>query len=127
MELAEEGEETIMVDAELPPDYLTPDIFKVVDRFEPYGKENPPLIFMAKKILIKEISFMGKTGVKHVKLTLDTGKYKWPALYWQAADKVNQEFCLGDRADLVFEFSRNWYQGTETPQIIVKDLKRSEE
>jgi single-stranded-DNA-specific exonuclease len=125
MELAEEGEETIRVDAELPPDYLTPDIFKVVDRFEPYGKENAPLTFMAKKIKIQEITFLGKTEIKHVKLILDTGKYKWPALYWQAADKVNVEFSLGDTVDLVFELSRNWYQGTETPQIIVTGLKRS--
>jgi single-stranded-DNA-specific exonuclease len=125
MELAGEEEETITVDAELPPGYLNPDIFKVVDRFEPYGKENAPLTFMAKKLRIQDISFLGKTEVKHVKLTLDAGTYKWPALYWQAADKVNVDFSLGDTVDLVFELSRNWYQGTETPQIIVTDLRRS--
>jgi single-stranded-DNA-specific exonuclease len=125
MELAGEAEETVAVDAELPPAYLTPDIFKVVDRFEPYGKDNAPLTFLAKKLKIQDISFLGKTEVKHVKLTLDAGTYKWPALYWQAADKVNVDFSLGDTVDLVFELSRNWYQGTETPQIIVTDLRRT--
>ncbi|MDR1099845.1 MAG: single-stranded-DNA-specific exonuclease RecJ [Treponema sp.] len=124
IELTDE-EETIPVDAELPPDYLNPDIFNVVDRFEPYGKENPPLVFLAKKIKIQEISLLGKTEIRHVKLLLDTGKYKWPALYWQAADKLDLEFSLGDTVDLVFELSRNYYQGTETPQIIVTDLRRS--
>jgi single-stranded-DNA-specific exonuclease len=125
IELAGEEDETIPVDAELPRDYLNPDIFKVVDLFEPYGKENAALAFMAKKIRIQDINLVGKNGAKHVKLTLDTGTYKWPALYWQAAEKVNEEFCLGDTVDLVFELSRNWYQGAETPQMIVRDLRRS--
>jgi single-stranded-DNA-specific exonuclease len=125
MEFAGEDEQRIAVDAELPHDYLTPDIFTLVDRFEPYGKENPPLTFMARKIKILEINFMGKTETRHVKLTLDAGTYKWPALYWQAADKVDVDFSLGDTVDMAFEFSRNWYQGTETPQIVVTDLRRS--
>jgi single-stranded-DNA-specific exonuclease len=125
MELEGGEEEAIPVDAELPQNYLNPDIFKVVDLFEPYGKENAPLIFMTKKIKIQEINLMGKNGAKHVKLILDTGTYKWPALYWQAADKVDEEFSLGDTVDLVFELSRNWYQGAETPQMIVRDLRRS--
>jgi single-stranded-DNA-specific exonuclease len=125
MELTGEAEETIAIDAELPRDYLNPDIFNLVDRLEPYGKENPPLVFLAKKLVIREISLMGKTETRHVKLLLDAGKHKWPALYWQAADKVNVDFSLGDTVDLVFELSRNYYQGTETPQMIVTDLRRS--
>jgi single-stranded-DNA-specific exonuclease len=126
MEFPGGEEERISVDAELPPDYLNPGIFDVVDRLEPYGKENAPLTFLAKKLIIREIALMGKTETRHVKLTLDAGKHKWPALYWQAADKVDQEFSLGDTVDLVFELSRNYYQGTETPQIIVTDLRRSQ-
>ncbi|GHT63922.1 single-stranded-DNA-specific exonuclease RecJ [Spirochaetia bacterium] len=116
---------TVTVDAELPPTYLTPDIFKTIDRFEPYGAENEPLVFLTRNVAVKEISFMGKTDVKHVKLLLDTGKHKWPAVYWQAADKVNKDFILGDSVDLVFNISRNWFNGTETPQLIVTDLRRS--
>jgi len=68
---------------------------------------------------------MGKSEQKHVKLTLDCGKHKWPAVYWQAADKVKKDFDLNDRVDIVFQVSRNWFNGTETPQLVVSDLKRS--
>ena len=68
---------------------------------------------------------MGKTEAKHVKLTLDAGKHKWPAVYWQAAEKVKREFDLGDQVDLVFRINRNWFKGNETPQLLVSDLKRS--
>jgi single-stranded-DNA-specific exonuclease len=126
MELAPDtDEETITVDAELPASYLTPDIFTLVDRFQPYGEQNRPLTFLARKLLVMDVSFMGKDEAKHVKMTLDTGKHKWPAIYWEAAEKVEREFGKDDTVDLVFNLSRDWFKGIETPRILVTDLKRS--
>jgi single-stranded-DNA-specific exonuclease len=126
IELGDESDEgTVNVDAELPPAYLTPEVLKTVDLFEPYGEGNVPLVFLAKGLRIADISLMGKGEVKHVKLTLDSGKHKWPAVYWQAAEKVKRDFDLEDRVDLVFKMTRNWFNGTETPQLVVTDLKRS--
>ena len=122
---ADGDEETLIVDAELPLSYLTPDILKVLDRFEPYGEGNEALHFMARNIHIADISLMGKPENKHVKLTLDTGQHKWPAVYWQAAEKLKRDFDLGDKVDLVFKISRNRFKGIETPQLVVIDLKRS--
>jgi single-stranded-DNA-specific exonuclease len=68
---------------------------------------------------------MGKTEVKHVKLTLDAGTYKWPAVYWQAAEKVKTDFDMNDMVDIVFRVSRNWFNNVETPQLIITDLRRS--
>jgi single-stranded-DNA-specific exonuclease len=122
-----EDEQSIPIDAELPASYLSPDIFKVVDGFEPYGKESEQLTFLARKLVVKEINFIGKTESKHIKMSLDTGKHKWPALYWEAAERVvNHEFGIGDKVDLVFTLSRDWYKGMETPQIVVIDLRKSE-
>ena len=119
-------EEILNIDAELPLNYMSPEILNVVDRFEPYGEGNDPLIFMARKVRIEAINLMGKSEAKHVKLTLDTGKHKWPAIYWQAAEKVKRDFDLEDRVDLCFRINRNWFNGNETPQLIISDLKRSE-
>ena len=119
-------ENTLAIDAELPHSYLTPDLLKLIDRFEPYGEANDPLYFMAKGLHVVDIALVGKVEAKHVKLTLDAGKHKWPALYWSAVDKVRSEFDVGDKVDLVFTITRNWFNGMETPQIIVSDLHRSE-
>ena len=128
MEFPETEEEPVLsIDAELPPSFLTPDIFKIVDLFEPYGKKNEPLTFMARKLTVKEINFVGRTESKHLKMTLDTGKYKWPALYWQAADRVlNNEFTLEDKVDIIFNAARDWYKEMETLQIMINDLRKSE-
>ncbi|MCL2763879.1 MAG: single-stranded-DNA-specific exonuclease RecJ [Treponema sp.] len=121
-------EQTIQIDAELPHDFLKPDILKLVDLFEPYGSNNDQLVFMTKKITIKEINFIGKPDAKHVKMTLDAGKYKWPALYWQSADRViNKEFGINDKVDIAFNLARDYFKGNETPQIMIMDLKKSRE
>ncbi|MDR2363452.1 MAG: single-stranded-DNA-specific exonuclease RecJ [Spirochaetaceae bacterium] len=128
IELEAEGdEETLTIDAELPLSYLSPDIFTLIDRLEPYGEGNTPLNFLARDLKINDIILMGKPEAKHVKLTLDAGKYKWPGVYWQAAEKVKKEFDTGDRVDLVFKITRNWFNNAETPQLIILDLKRSAE
>jgi single-stranded-DNA-specific exonuclease len=126
IELENNNEENVFIDAELPHSYMTPDILNLVDRFEPYGEKNEPLTFMARGLTVKDINLMGKTEAIHVKMMLDAGKHKWPAIYWQAAEKVKKDFDLNDSVDLVFQLNRNWYNGTETPQIIISDLKRAE-
>jgi len=128
IELAEDREESVFIDAELPLDYLNPDILNLVDRFAPYGNDNEPLVFLAKKLLIEELNFIGKNESKHLRMTLATGKHKWPALYWDAAERViNKEFDKGDYVDVVFTITRDWYKGAATPQIMVSDLKKSKE
>ena len=123
---AQPDEETIQIDAELPHDYLSPEILKLTDKFEPYGNKNDQLIFMAKNIIVKDINFIGKPEAKHVKMTLDAGKYKWPALYWQSAERVlNKEFTVNDKVDIIFNLSRDYFKGNETPQIMIVDLKKS--
>ncbi|MDR1908945.1 MAG: single-stranded-DNA-specific exonuclease RecJ [Spirochaetaceae bacterium] len=121
---AQDEEETALVDAEVPLSYLTPDLLRVVDLFEPYGEESPSLTFLARGLKITDLVFMGKTG-QHVKLTLDAGNHKWPAVYWQAAERAKKDFDLQDTVDLLFRVSRNFFNGLETPQMIVTDLRRS--
>ncbi|MCL2184846.1 MAG: single-stranded-DNA-specific exonuclease RecJ [Treponema sp.] len=122
----EEKEELLQIDAELPHDFITPEILKLIDTFEPYGNNNEQLIFMARKLTIKDINLIGKPESKHLKLILDTGKFKWPAVYWQSADRFfNKEFDINDKVDIAFNITRDNFRGNETPQIIILDLKKS--
>jgi single-stranded-DNA-specific exonuclease len=125
MEFAQDEGKTIQIDAELPPAYLTAEILDIVEMFEPYGEDNQPLTFMTRKARISDISLIGKNGSPHVKMVLDIGNYKWPALYWQAADKIPAEFALNDSVDLVFTMTRNWFNGDGRPQLIITDMRRT--
>ena len=121
-----EDSETIIVDAELPHEYLKPEILNLVDKFEPYGCSSPALIFLTKKAKILNASIIGKTEPLHLRFNLECGKYKWTALYWKAAEKLGKEFKIGDYVDIVFNVSKNYFNGSVTPKMIIKDLKRTD-
>lgn len=121
--LADEDEETIVVDAEVPADYLNPELHDVVETLGPYGMEYPPLVFLARGLSILQLDFMGKGEQKHARLTFDGGRHKWPAVFWRAADRVADNFRLRDRVSVVFHLAKNHYQGRETLQMVVLDMK----
>ena len=115
----------ITIDAELPHNYLTPDLLTVLDTFEPYGEGFPQLKFAAKDMKITAAAIMGKTQPQHLRLTLSCGPYKWTAIYWQAADKLHTEYAIGDRVDAVFTVSRNTFNGNTVPQMIIQDMVKT--
>jgi len=124
--LGNEGEARLDIDADLPLEYLKPDLLAVVDRLEPYGEGCRPLIFTVHGLTILTLDLVGKAGAQHVKLTLDSGLHKWPAIYWNALERLERgDFSAGDRVDAAFQVSRNYFQGQEKPQLTILDLVRS--
>ncbi|MEE8440692.1 MAG: single-stranded-DNA-specific exonuclease RecJ [Spirochaetia bacterium] len=122
----EEGVEDILdVDAELPLDFLNPDLGKVVELFAPFGQEHPPLVFLARGLRMVGVTIMGKND-DHVRLLLESGRHKWPAVFWGAADRVRVDFDNGDTVDAVFRLGTNFFQGRETQQLTILDIRRSE-
>ncbi len=121
-----DDEGQIEIDAELPHNYLTLALADLAERFEPYGSDNEPLVFMARDVPIIAADIVGKREANHLKLTLDFGTHKWPALYWSAAERLERDFTTQDRIDLVFKVTVNRYMGTDTPQLEVIDLRKSE-
>ena len=127
----EDGEEIIEIDAELPHDYLKPDIAAITERFEPFGEANEPLVFLAKDVPIADAQLVGKKEQNHLKLTLDFGKHKWPALFWDGAKRLQRDFDFdydrktGDHIDIVFKVTLNRFNGMEQPQLEVFDARRT--
>ncbi len=132
VELSDE-EESINVDAELPHEYVKPELSALVERFEPYGEENRPLVFLSRDVAIVDAQIVGKREANHLKLTLDFGEFKWPALLWDGASRLGRDFDFnasskkGDRVDLVYKVSVNRWNGMEQPQLEVFDIRRTGE
>ncbi|HKM07408.1 MAG TPA: single-stranded-DNA-specific exonuclease RecJ [Sphaerochaeta sp.] len=125
MDCMQEDDDSIFIDCALPVAYMTPEIINVVEFFEPFGEKNPPLVLMMEGALIEDIQFMNnsKGGPRHLKLTLSFGQYKWPALYWSAAERVGRDFDKGSQVDVAFRLGRNYYRNQATLQITILDLK----
>ena len=114
------------IDAEIPAQYLTPALLDISDRFEPYGEENPQLLFMAKNIRVASGQRVGKGEKMHLKITVDCGKYKWPCIFWNEGERLGRDFNVGDRVDFIFRVERNVFNRIETPQINLVDIKKSD-
>jgi single-stranded-DNA-specific exonuclease len=117
--------EGIIVDAELPKSYITSDILTVVDQFEPYGADNEPLVFVSCGLKVIASVLIGKNNPKHLKMTVDTGKCQWPAILWNVKDNIETEIKAGDTVDMVYIFNRDAYRKSETPQMVVRGLRKS--
>ncbi|MBR0098566.1 MAG: single-stranded-DNA-specific exonuclease RecJ, partial [Treponema sp.] len=125
IELSNSEAEQINIDAEIPSDYLKPDLLAIVDDFEPYGEENRELTFMSKNLRICDAAVIGKTERQHLKLTFDLGKTKWPAMFWGGAESLHRDFDKGDSVDVLYQVGRNCFNGVETPQLIITDIRKS--
>lgn len=125
IELEDNQDSTLQTDAEIPHDYLTPNLLKTIDLFEPYGEGNPQLLFFSRKLKIVGADIIGKGEKKHLKLVLAGGKHKWPALFWNEAERLGRDFALGDTIDVVYRLERNLFNGMETAQMIVQEVERS--
>jgi single-stranded-DNA-specific exonuclease len=122
-----EVEDSIRIDAELPPGYLTPRLIALVETFEPYGEQNPPLQFLIRSALVEDLQYLNKSkgnGPGHLKLQLAYGEYRWPAVYWNAAELVGVDFNIGEEVDVVFKMGRNYFRNNETLQLTVVGLRR---
>ena len=112
----------IFVDAEIPPEHLTPENFSLIDTFEPCGAESPELILMTRKIKLIDTMVLGKKEPHHLKLILDTGKYKIPAMFWGQAERLKKDIQIGKTYDILYNMSRNYFNGTVTKQLIIKEI-----
>ena len=117
----DEGE--INIDAELPAEYITPELIALVSRFEPFGADNKELVFASKSLPLQEAVVLGKTERQHLKLVFDCGKYKFPAMFWGEAERLNRDFNVGDKLNILYTLGKNYFRGTETPQMILLDAE----
>jgi single-stranded-DNA-specific exonuclease len=117
-------EAKIAIDAEVPPAYLNPELIRVVETFEPYGEGCPPLVFLTRGARIERLEIVGRREPAHVKMLLAADRYKWPAVYWNAAPRAGKDFDRNDTVDIVFRLNRNYFMNAENLQLTILDLKR---
>lgn len=114
--------QTVEIDAEIPPEYLSPDSFNLIDTFEPYGSENSELLFITKKFKLVDAMLVGKKEPQHLKLTFDTGKYKIPAMFWGQGERLKKDISIGKSYDIIYNMNHNYFNGLVTNQIIIKEI-----
>lgn len=112
----------INIDIEVEVGDLSWPIFKEVQRFAPFGGNNPVPLFLLKKLMVSEIRNVGSKA-NHLKMVLQKNEKKFAAIGFGLSnfcDKIK----IGNKIDIVFELISNEWNGTKELQLKIIDLKR---
>jgi single-stranded-DNA-specific exonuclease len=118
------------IDAAIELDDVNWELFDLLEKFAPFGKENEKPLYMASQVEVHNVIPLGKEK-KHLKLYLksNTGKIKM-AIGWQLCrDSDGQKnWCKllhkGDLIDIAFEINVNEWNGNRELRLQIVDLKK---
>lgn len=95
-----------------------PRIFEMVNLLEPTGRGNPEALFCSRNLQVMQANTVGNG--QHLRLILRAGRVYYGAIAFRQGHWNGQ---LPDMVDIVFTFDINKYQGRESLQLNIKDIK----
>ena len=114
------AEERLEIDAEIPLQYFGDEIFQIARWFEPYGQNSGSPLFLTRSLTIQELSLFGKED-QHVKLLLQGGAHRVPAIVWNGIESVNNTLQSGASIDMVYRAEIDYFRQQEYRRLIVVD------
>lgn len=115
---------TVTLDAAIKVPYITIDTVHDINRLQPFGVDNPAPAFAVRNIKIHKISVMSEG--KHLRMTLlKDGKYLDAVGFGMGEYYHHLE--EGDFIDVAFALDINDYKGFQNVQLILKDIKKTDE
>ncbi len=116
---------TLWIDAETTLEDLTWGAHGQLARLEPTGSDNPTPRFLWRDVRIRDLRTVGSG--KHLRLIVDRDAQSpvLDAVAFQQGAWANQ-LQVGDRVDLVFQLESNEWQGRQSLQLNVQDMRRAE-
>jgi single-stranded-DNA-specific exonuclease len=131
-------EPVLNIDAELPLDAITPEMFEALRKLEPFGAGNPEPVFSAGARLTSPVKILKE---KHVRLKLSPSSNLSPnaandtangwrrslthsAVGWRLAERITKEKLLpGDLLDIAFTLDHNAHPEFGGIELSLRDFK----
>lgn len=120
--ITEEFLPVIKIDAEINTKEVSGKTIQDLKLLEPYGENNMPPVFMYKNIKVDSVRTL--SNGKHLKLNIKDGNIVFDAIAFNMGDKKDS-IKMGDKVDILFHLEVNRFNGRETIQLNVKDIKKS--
>ncbi len=118
----EEFVPVIKIDKEINLKDITIENVKGLNLLEPFGEANKTPIFIYKNLRIDSIRALSEG--KHLKLTLKDGNTIINAIGFNMGE-YSEEYLIGDKIDVVGILEINSFNGIESVQINMKDIRKS--
>ncbi len=109
---------TLKIDAEIPLNLVTHDLYKAIQKLQPFGFGNPEPVFATRGVTVAEARLVGAEG-KHLKLkigshSLDAIAFNQGSLY----SKIQPQATI----DLAYTISLDTWNGASRLQLKVRDI-----
>lgn len=95
---------------------------KELSKLEPFGEANKTPLFLYRNLKIQAIRALSEG--KHLKLTLKDEHFFLDGIGFNLGD-LTQEYCIGDKVDVVGTLEINSFGGRQTIQMNIKDMMKS--
>lgn len=112
----------ILINALLPLDQISMQFFQIIAQMEPFGPDNMRPIFLAKNV--RDTGYSKLVKEAHISFNLTQGNNSVRGIGYNMPDKIDI-VKSGKPFDIVFQLQLNEWQGTQSIQMQVIDLKET--
>ncbi|MGC9521082.1 MAG: single-stranded-DNA-specific exonuclease RecJ [Anaerolineae bacterium] len=120
---------TLHVDAEVPLEMLSWELYREMERLQPFGFGNPEPVFVSRHVRVLEAKAVGNEG-RHLKLYLaDRLGQSWDAIAFRQghwAGRLAPSGGCTQYIDIAYHLERNEWNGRVTLQLNVQDIHDTE-
>lgn len=114
--------QTLIADIVLPFSDLNPGLLHQLEYLQPTGYGNPEALFISRNVRITNKRSVGADG-KHLKLVVTDGRITFDAIGFRLGHLLEE---LPARVDIFYTFESNEYNGRQSMQLNLKDMKPAE-
>jgi len=115
----------IEIDSEINLSDITPEFYNMLKKFEPFGPENMPPVFLTENVVDNGTGKPVGTNGDHLKLNLiqEADPYKvFPAIAFQQGSRF-PKIKNGNAFDICYSIEENEFMGKVSLQLNIKDIK----
>ncbi len=110
---------TLRADMEIALDDLKLDLFQTIEKLQPTGYDNPIASFVSRQVKIIRPRLIGKDN-SHLKFSVTDGRITHDAIAFRQGYRLSS---LPSQVDLLYTFEINEYNGRESFQLNIKDIR----
>lgn len=114
---------SLNVDEEIPLEDVTPELFRYLERFQPFGPDNVAPVFVSRKVKTLACQPVGNNGM-HLKLSFARHNAEpLGAIAFGQADMTDLFRENGGVVDIAYSIEMNEFRGKTSVQLNIKDIK----
>ena len=113
---------TIRYDADINSNIISKQTIEELKKLEPYGEANPMPIFNYKNVRVDSVRTLSND--KHLKLNIKDNHKIFGGIAFNLGN-MKDSIRMGDKLDVLCRLEINQYNGIESIQLNIKDIKKS--